>query len=180
MPITISYKRDPLRGRRWTPACELEVWFHASTPLWFLCVMFGHIFPSMQPFCVFNLTYMRNAGWFWLGIVLSYVWHIGYVYIFFENFIWHLWFWWHGFMWHTNFNKFCIITLLLSSRDTDVVPVCSVTGWNFLTQSWCFLWCMWYVSYFVDFDFTQYRNKLRDAIIWDLHVASAGWSFHMT
>ena len=65
---------------------ELEVWFHASTPLWFLCVMFGHIFPSMQPFCVFNLTYMRNAGWFWLGIVLSYVWHIGYVYIFLWEF----------------------------------------------------------------------------------------------
>ena len=29
-----------------------------------------------------DAIYMRNVGWFWLGIALSYVEHIGYVYIF--------------------------------------------------------------------------------------------------
>ena len=99
----------------------------------------GIYFLACNHFCVFNLIYMRNAGWFWQGIVLSYIWHIGYGYVFsFRIFVWPLWFWWHIYMWHANFNKFCIITLLLSPRDTDVVPACSVTDWSFLTQSWCF------------------------------------------
>ena len=121
-------------SRSMTNSCLVSLKFGSMQVLLydFMCHVWEYIFLACNNLCVFNLIYMQNAGWFWQGIVLSYVWHIGYIlYIFFESFIWHLWLWLHGFMWHTSFNEFYIITLLLSPRDTDVLPLCSVMDWAF-------------------------------------------------